>query len=87
MAAAAYLWAVIFGDAVPGLKLGQALENADSLPNANLAVAAAVVVYTASPWAAWWWSDFAATRTAAPRWYGLTAIAGAILFGVSRMLV
>src|SRR5438876_520720 len=28
VAAAAYLWAVIFGDAVPGLKLGPAIENA-----------------------------------------------------------
>ena len=87
VAAAAYLWAVIFGDAVPGLKLGPAIESADSLPNANLAFVAAVVVYAASAWAAWCWADFATTRNAAPKWYGLTAIAGAILFGVSRMFV
>ena len=87
VAAAAYLWAVFFGDALHGLKLGSAIDKADSLPNANLAFVAALVVYAASPWAAWWWADFTATRNAIPKWYGLTAIAGALLFAVSRMFV
>src|SRR5882757_5924640 len=59
VAAAAYLWAVLFGDAIPGLKLGAAIDNADSLPNANLAFVAAVAVYVESPFAAWLWADFA----------------------------
>ena len=87
VAAAACLWAVLFGDAIPGLKFGATLDNADSLPNANLAFAAAIVIYIGSPFAAWWWAGFAATRDAPPKWLGLTAIAGAILFGLSRMFV
>ena len=87
MAAAAYLWAVIFGDGLHGLKLGPAIDKADSLPNANVAFVAALVVYAASPLAAWWWADFTASRNATPKWYAFTAIAGAFLFAVSRMFV
>jgi hypothetical protein len=62
-AAAAYLWAVVFGDAIPGLKSGAALDKSNSdFPNANAAFLVAVATYLTTPFAAWWFADFAAAH-------------------------
>jgi len=50
-AAAAYLWAVVFGDGISGLTDGYTLSQRPNwhLPNANLAFIVAVGAYVASP--------------------------------------
>jgi hypothetical protein len=85
--AGAYLWAVPFGDALAGLKLGASVNNADSYPSANLIFVAAMGIYLVSPWAAWWWSGFPRGRSPALTWYVSTASAGAVLFGLSRLIL
>ncbi len=86
-AAAAYLWAVIFGDGISGLTDGYTLgqrPNSD-LPNANLAFIAAVGAYVGSPMLAWWTTPNG--RFDFPRWVLLTAGAGFVVFAASRLFV
>jgi hypothetical protein len=86
-AAAAYLWAVVFGDGISGLTGGYTLSqqpNSD-LPNANLAFIAAVGAYLASPAFAWWASTTG--RFNFLRWLLLTASAGSVIFVASRLFV
>jgi hypothetical protein len=86
-AAAAYLWAVVFGDGISGLTAGYTLSqqpNSD-LPKSNLAFIVAVGAYLASPAFAWW-----ATTTGRfnfLRWLLFTAAVGSVIFGASRLFV
>jgi uncharacterized RDD family membrane protein YckC len=83
--AAAYLWAVIFGDGIHGGKTGSALENSRDLPNANGALIVAVGVFLASPlYYQWRTEPYGATLG---KWYALTAAAGLLLFGASRLIL
>jgi hypothetical protein len=86
-AGAAYLWAVIFGDGISGLTDGYTLgqrPNSD-LPNANVALIAAVGAYVGSPMFAWWSSSTSRFNT--PRWLLLTASVGLVVFATSRLFV
>jgi hypothetical protein len=86
--AAAYLWAVIFGDGIPGLKDGASLWNADSIPDANFAFVAAVAIYLfISPFSAWWWSDMSTGHRQTVTWFGSSAVTGSVVFAVSRLFV
>jgi hypothetical protein len=85
--AAGYLWAVVAGDGIHGLKGVDAVSNADSFPDANVAFILCIVAYGLSPlWAAYW-SDFALEHYALTKWFAATALAGAALFAVSRLLI
>lgn len=85
--AAGYLWAVIFGDGIHGLKSVSALNNSNSFPDANAAFLAALFVYAAGPFLAAWLSGLLLARGALLKWLAATAVAGAALFGLSRLLV
>lgn len=85
-AAAGYLWTVAFGRALPGLKLGGALDDADSYPGANFAFVAAVLAYLGSAYAAFWHGSDAVDRAAVFRPFFFTALVGAALF-VAYVLV
>jgi hypothetical protein len=81
----AYLWAVIFGDGIHGGKTGSALENSRDLPNANGALIVAVGVFLASPLYYQWRTE--PYRATLGKWYALTAAAGLLLFGASRLIL
>ena len=88
--AAAYLCAILFGDALPGLKDGYSLSqgpDSTDLPNANLAFIAAVGVFLVSPVAKTWWTNRGFGYGQQFKWLGLTALVGAGLFAVSRLFV
>jgi hypothetical protein len=86
-AAAAYLWAVGFGDGISGLTDGYTLSQRPNwnLPNANLAFIVAVGAYVASPMLAWWASSTG--RLNSPRWLLDTAAVGFVVCAASRLLV
>ena len=83
--AAAYLWAVIFGDGMHGLKFASALENTTDYPNANLAFIVTVGVFISSPIYYFWSTDTYGASVA--KWCALTATAGLLLFGASRLIL
>jgi hypothetical protein len=83
--AAAYLWAVIFGDGIHGLKGASALENTTDYPNANLAFIVAVGVFISSPIYYYWSTD--TYKASLAKWCALTAAAGLLLFGASRLIL
>jgi hypothetical protein len=87
--AAAYLWAVIFGRALPGLKSGYALSQGSEsdIPNANLAFIVAVGVFLVSPAANTWWTNRGFGTAQQLTWLGLTALAGAGVFAVAQLFV
>jgi hypothetical protein len=74
-AAAGYLWAVLFGDGLPGLKDTVGLADSDSYPDANVAFLVAAGVYLGSPVCAVWWADALHGRGALLKWLGATAFA------------
>jgi hypothetical protein len=84
--AAGYLWAVVFGDGIPGLKGVAALNNSDSYPNANAAFLVALALYVASPVVAASTGVFL-TRAAVGRWLVITGLAGAVAFALSRLFI
>ena len=81
--AAGYLWAVVFGDGVPGLKGAAALNSSNSYPDAGAAFIAALVLYVASPVLAAW-QGVLLTRVAIGRWLVVTVLTGALTFALSR---
>ena len=83
--AAAYLWAVVFGDGVHGLKDNAALNESSSFPDAS--VAAAVGIYFLSTMTAIWFSDVSVKRPALAAWGVSTALAGGGLFALSRIFI
>jgi hypothetical protein len=84
--AAGYLWAVLFGDGVHGLRSGPQLDDAGAFPDANVAFLVAVACYLGSLWlAAWSGAINASTRLL--RWLAATAVAGALVFALSRLFV
>jgi hypothetical protein len=85
--ATAYLWAVVFGDGVHGLKDTVALNKSSSFPDANVAFIAAVAVYFLSTMTAIWFSDIYVKRTALAGWVAWTTLAGGGLFALSRILM
>jgi hypothetical protein len=61
------------------------LENSHDLPNANGAFAVAVGVFIISPLYYQWRTE--PYRATLDKWYALTAAAGLLLFGVSRLIL
>jgi hypothetical protein len=84
--AAGYLWAVVFGDGVRGMKSVPSLDETDSFPDANAAFLVAIVCYAGSPVVASRFGDTNA-QTSPLRWFGATAIVGACIFALSRLFV
>lgn len=83
--AAGYLWAVAFGHGIPGLKGTEALAKATSFPDANVAFLAALGVYGASPMAAGIARGWL-TTAALGGWLAITALIGAAVFALTRLL-
>jgi hypothetical protein len=86
-AAAGYLLAVIFGNGIHGLKSGAALDNSTSFPDANVAFIAALLAYGASACIGAFSSRVDVERDVVFKWFAATAAVGAVVFGVSRLLV
>jgi hypothetical protein len=86
--AAAYLWAVVFGDGIAGLAGSYTLDhrNYSDLPNANYVFLAAVAAYLASPFLAAWWGSATGSLNI-PRWFLLTGALGFGAFAASRLFV
>ena len=82
--AAAYLWAVLFGDGLHGLKDSATLDRQpdSDLPNANIAFLAAVGVYIGSLFYALWSAEW---RFGALTWCALTAATGLGVFAATRL--
>lgn len=71
--AAGYLWAVLVGDGIRGLKGVRAVSNANSFPDANVVFGVALFAYGFSPFGATYWSNPALGRHALSKWFGATA--------------
>ena len=83
--AAAYLWAVIFGDGIHGLKTGAGLDDSTDYPDANLAFVVAVAVFIVSPIYYHWSTN--TYRAGIAKWCGVTGAAGLLLFAASRLIL
>jgi hypothetical protein len=87
--AAAYLWAVVFGHGLRGLKSSQALEkqpDSGDLPDANAAFVVALLAYFASALYAWWRGNSRLARRPV-LWYAVTGAAGLATLGASLLFI
>jgi hypothetical protein len=85
--AATYLWAVLFGHGLSGLKDSASLDrqsNSADYPNANIAFIAALIAFFGAGFYAWWWGDL--RRGTPVMWWAVTATAGLVIFGVALLL-
>jgi hypothetical protein len=85
--AAAYVWAVIFGDGIAGLKSATELDRGGSFPDANAALIAAGVVFVVAPLAGMWcaerWTDWVGLGQC----YAVTAAVGAAVFAAVALVL
>jgi hypothetical protein len=86
--AAGYLWAVVFGDGVPGLQDSAQLDQSSSYPNADVGfIAADALLLIAFLLAAKSVDNWQSPGPMVRRWIGATIVGGAALFALSRLFI
>jgi hypothetical protein len=89
--AAAYLWAVLFGQGVPGLKSSVQLRGSSSFPDANVAFIAAGLCFGVSPFVVGLIAPVRLRASGRSLGYlellAVSAAAGAVLFGATQIVL
>jgi hypothetical protein len=84
--ASAYLWAVVFGDGIPGLKGVAELDRSSSYPDADAVLVGAVALWCIASLLAALSSTYTRVwKHPVRNWTGGTLLSGLLAFGVSRI--